>query len=181
MFSKILLNSLNLIIFFCVYSFYNHFVLNIEVLLFFVFIFIFFNSFIYLYFILSDYLISKKNEILKEYFGKFFDFFYLVDLLKIKIRIFIKNLKQFFSTFKLVLNYYKILFFSRFYFIIYFFNYIFNNCISAFSLILSFIGKKYLSFFFDMRSKNFFLNKLYHNIFFKNSSFFSFLLKGKIK
>ena len=75
MFINFILNLLNLIIFLNIYSFYNDFALNIEVLLFFIFIFIVLNLFIYLYSVLVNFMNVKKDEVLKEYFLSLFDLF----------------------------------------------------------------------------------------------------------
>ena len=78
MINKFLFNLFNLIVFCSIYSFYNNFVLNVEILLFFIFIFIVFNIFYYLHNILSILLISKKNDLFREYYNKLLDFFFFL-------------------------------------------------------------------------------------------------------
>jgi hypothetical protein len=114
MFLKFILNALNLIIFLNIYSFYNDFALNIEILLSFIFVFIIINLFIYFYNILNDFIILKKDSILREYYTSLFDLFNLLLIFKQKLFFFKKILKKLYIFIKYIIFFFKLKYFSKF-------------------------------------------------------------------
>lgn len=169
-----IVNLLNLFFFCCLFTFYNFYFLSIEILLFFIFVTIFFNFFFYLYNILSDYLILKKNEILKEYFLKLYDFFYFLDIYKKKVLNILKNLNFFFNFLKFILIFYKDLFFKKIKFFNFIYIYLINNIFTNFIINNISFNKNYFYFFVNFFFKKINLQKIFDNIFIKSDSFLIF-------
>ena len=167
MFVFSILNFLNLVIFLNIYSFYNNFVLNIEVLLFFIFIFIILNLFLYLYLILINFINVKKDEVLKEYFLSLFDLYNLLLIFKEKLFFFKKILIKLYNFIKYISIFLRLKYISKFLKIKNFFLYIFNNVLNNNFLCSLFIKKKLYNFFFNFKKNLFFFLKYYNNIFLK--------------
>ena len=165
MFINFILNLLNLIIFLNIYSFYNDFALNIEVLLFFIFIFIVLNLFIYLYSVLINFMNVKKDEVLKEYFLSLFDLYNLLLIFKEKLFFFKKILIKLYNFIKYISLFLRLNYISKFLKIKNYYIYIFNNVLNNNFLYSLFIKKKLLNYSFNFKKNFFFFNKYYNNLF----------------
>lgn len=165
MFINFILNLLNLIIFLNIYSFYNDFALNIEVLLFFIFIFIVLNLFIYLYSVLVNFMNVKKDEVLKEYFLSLFDLYNLLLIFKEKLFFFKKILIKLYNFIKYISLFLRLNYISKFLKIKNYYIYIFNNVLNNNFLYSLFIKKKLLNYSFNFKKNFFFFNKYYNNLF----------------
>lgn len=165
MFVNFILNLINLIIFLNIYSFYNDFALNIEVLLFFIFISIVLNLFIYLYLVLINFMNVKKDEVLKEYFLSLFDLYNLLLIFKEKLFFFKKILIKLYNFIKYISIFLRLKYISKFLKIKNYYIYIFNNVLNNNFLYSLFIKKKLFNYFFNFKKKYFFFFKYYNNLF----------------
>lgn len=166
--SKIILNLFNIVIFLNIFSYYNYFALNIEILLFFIFIIILFILFFYLYNLLLNFLYLNKNEILKEYYINLFDFFNLISFLNFNLNKNKQILIKLFNLFKYSLNFLKLYYFFKINKLLNFFNYVYINILNVDHHFFLVLKKSILSFFIKIKNKNFVFINFYKNIFIKD-------------
>lgn len=166
--SKIILNLFNIVIFLNIFSYYNYFALNIEILLFFIFIIIIFILFFYLYNLLLNFLYLNKNEILKEYYINLFDFFNLISFLNFNLNKNKQILIKLNNLLKYTLNFLNLQYLIKINKLINFFFYIYTNILTIDYFLFLLFKKSFLNIFIKIKNKNFIFLNFYKNIFLKD-------------
>lgn len=164
MFIQFLYLSLNIILVLNLFSYYNNFFLNVEVLLFLLFIFIVFNIFRISYKLLGIYLLQQKNLIVEEYYNKFFDFFHFLNFYKSNLKIYVKNLIYNIILLKFVLQFFRNFYFKKLIFLKNIITYLVNNFLYVYYLQDILLKKLKTKNFFILKIKNFLFLKFYFNI-----------------
>lgn len=177
-FNFIFFNLLNLLFLSVIYSSYNNFILNVEFLLFIVFTFIILNFFLYTYNLLNDFLVLKKNELLKEYFYKFLDLYQLLNVLKQKIINIIKKFDFVFHLKKFICLFFEILSLDKLRIISKFCIYSYNNILTFYVNSYLFLKKNLLIFLFEKKIIISNSYKFILNIFLQSKNFDVFYLKN---
>lgn len=164
MFIQFLYLILNIILVLNLFSYYNNFFLNVEVLLFLLFLFIVFNIFKMSSKLLSIFLVQQKNLIIEEYYNKFFDFYYFLDFYKVNLNVYLKNLVYNVILLKFVLQFFQNFYLKKLSFFKNIINYLVNNFLYIYYLQDILLKKIKTKNFFELKIKNFLFLKFYFNI-----------------